>query len=57
MNNLDVRIFIKDSGLLFKEVAEQMGVSRVYLSRVLKNELKPEMRDRILKAVNELRGA
>lgn len=42
---------------MFKEVAEQMGITSVHLSRVLKEDLKPEMRNRILKAVNELMGA
>jgi len=57
MKNLDIRLYIKDSGLMFKEVAEQMGITSVHLSRVLKEDLKPEMRNRILKAVNELMGA
>ncbi len=57
MKNIDVRLFIQSTGLKYKEVAEQMGVTNVYLSRVLKEDLKPEMRNRILKAVNELMGA
>lgn len=56
MNNLDIRLYVKDSGLLFKDVAEQMGVTPEYLSRVLRYQLKPEMRERILTAVRELRG-
>lgn len=56
MNNLDIRLYVKDSGLLFKDVAEQMGVTPEYLSRVLKYQLKPDMRERILTAVRELRG-
>ncbi len=57
MKNIDVRLFIQSTGLKYKEVAEQMGVTNVYLSRVLKEDLKPEMRNRIIKAVNELMGA
>lgn len=56
MNNLDIRLYVKDSGLLFKDVAEQMGVTPEYLSRVLRYQLKPDMRERILTAVRELRG-
>lgn len=56
MNNLDIRLYVKGSGLLFKDVAEQMGVTPEYLSRVLRYQLKPEMRERILTAVRELRG-
>jgi DNA-binding LacI/PurR family transcriptional regulator len=57
VKNIDVRLFIQSTGLKYKEVAEQMGVTNVYLSRVLKEDLKPEMRNRIIKAVNELMGA
>lgn len=53
--NLDIRLHIAESGLLYKDVARQMGVSRVYLSRVLKDPLKPGMRERILAAVSELK--
>ena len=56
MENLDIRLYVKESGLMFKEVAEQMGITDVHLSRVLKNKLKPDMRNRILNAINELRG-
>ena len=56
MNNLDIRLYVKDSGLLFKDVAEQMGVTPEYLSRALRYRLKPDMRERILTAVRELRG-
>ena len=54
MNNLDIRLYVKDSGLLFKDVAEQMGVSPTYLSRVLGRPLTPKTREKILKAVREL---
>ena len=56
MNNLDIRLDVKDSGLLFKDVAEQMGVTPEYLSKVLRYKLKPEMRERILSAIRELKG-
>jgi hypothetical protein len=56
MNNLDIRCYVKDSGLYFKDVAEDMGVCPEYLSRLLKVELKPDMRNRILNAINELRS-
>lgn len=54
--NLDVWIYVKESGLLFKDVAAKMEITTTYLSRVLKKPLKPEMRARILAAVSELKG-
>lgn len=56
INNLDVRLYVRESGLYFKDVAKQMGVTHTYLSRILRYPLKPEMRARILAAVNELKG-
>ena len=55
MENLDIRILVMDSGIRYKEVAEQMGVTAAYLSRVLKVSLTPQMRARILAAINVLK--
>jgi len=56
MNNLDIRFYVMDLGLYYKDIARKMGVTPEYLSRVLRYPLKPEMRARILAAVSELKG-
>ena len=54
MKNLDIRITVADKGLTYRQIAEAMGVTPVYLSRVMAKELKPSMRTRILNAIDEL---
>ena len=54
MKNLDIRITVADKGLTYRQIAEVMGVTPVYLSRLMAKELKPAMRMRILNAIDEL---
>ena len=54
MKNLDIRITVDDKGLTYRQIAEVMGVTPVYLSRVMAKELKPSMRTRILNAIDDL---
>ena len=54
LKNLDIRITVADKGLAYRQIAEVMGVTPVYLSRVMAKELKPSMRARILIAIDEL---
>ena len=56
MKNLDIRIIVSDSGLKYTDIAEEMGVSRVWLSKLMRTTLTPENRDRILTAIKRLRG-
>ena len=54
MKNLDIRITVADKGLTYRQIAEVMGVTPVYLSRLMAKELKPAMRMRILNTIDEL---
>lgn len=54
MKNIDIRITVAGEGLKYTQIAETMGVTPVYLSRVMAKELKPSMRTRILNAIDEL---
>ena len=54
MKNLDIRLVVDDKGLKYKEIAAEMGVTSVYLSRVMKADLKPGMRERILNAIDRV---
>ena len=56
MENLGIRILISESGLRYKDIAQKMGITPEWLSRLMRKDLEPEMRDKILKAVSELRG-
>ena len=54
--NLDMRVIVANSKVSYKQIAAQMKVTPVYLSRVICKPLKPEMRTRILAALAELTG-
>ena len=56
IKNLDIRIMVSESGLLYQDIAERMGISRVWLSKLMGRDLAPENRERILRAIMELRG-
>lgn len=54
MRNLDIRIIVSESGLLYKDVARQMGISRVWLAKLMRYDLTPANKERIMKAIREL---
>ena len=56
MENLDVRLIVADANLTYKAIAARIGITRQYLSTCMRYPLKPEMKARIMAAVNDLRG-
>lgn len=54
MKNIDIRMAVSDAGLKYQDIAKQMGVSRVWLSTLMRHELTKENRERVLRAINEL---
>ena len=52
--NEDLRLEIFQSGLTYREIAREMKITPVWLSRVMAGKLTPEMRRRIDVAVDEL---
>lgn len=52
--NEDLRLEIFKSGLSYREIAEEMKITPVWLSRVMARKLTPEMRRRINVAIDEL---
>ena len=57
MRNLDIRVMVSESGLKYIDIAKQMGISRVWLSNLMRYDLTPENRNKILKAIRELKEA
>lgn len=55
MRNLEIRVMVSESGLLYQDIAKQMGISRVWLSNLMRHDLSPENRSKILKAIRELK--
>ena len=54
MKNLDIRLKVSDLGLKYGDIAEQMGVSRQYLSLLMRFDLTTGNKARIMKAIEEL---
>ena len=56
MENLDVRLIVADANLTYKAISARVGVTPEYLSKCMRYPLKPEMKARIMAAVDDLRG-
>ena len=56
MRNLDIRILVSELNLKYIDIAKKMGISRVYLSNLMRHELATEKRKKILRAIEELAG-
>lgn len=56
MENLDIRFIVTSSGLTYKAVAQEIGISRYYLSRIMRKPLSPNNRIRILTAIDRLKA-
>ena len=56
VNNLDIRLLVSGNKLKYKDVADEMNISRQHLSRLLRNELTTENKIRVMAAIQRLRG-
>lgn len=55
MKNLDIRVMISENHLRYKDIAEKIGISATWLSTQMRYPLSPVMRERIIKAIMELK--
>jgi predicted DNA-binding protein (UPF0251 family) len=56
VRNIDIRVMVSESGLRYTEIAKQMGISRVWLSNLMRYDLTTDNREKILRAIRELKG-
>lgn len=54
MNNLEIRMAIKNARLFNYEIAAELGLSETSFSRKLRKELTPDEKERILAAIERL---
>ncbi len=54
MRNIDIRLTVSDKRLTYRAIAEKMGITACHLSRLMREELKPMQRERILAAISDL---
>lgn len=52
MENLDIRLLVSDKGIYYKDIAAVLGVNRTSVSRMMRKELNPKQRERILYAIS-----
>ena len=52
--NMKIRKIADENNLTFTDIAQQMGVTRIWLSKLMCNELSHENETRILKAIDAL---
>ena len=55
MKNIEIRIMIQASGFRFWQVADHLGISESYFSRLLRNDLLPDWEKKIRDAVTEMK--
>ena len=55
MKNLDIRIMVSENHIRYKDIAKKLKISHTYLSTLMRYELTPVMRERIIKAIMELK--
>lgn len=55
MYNLNIRFSVERFDLTYKEIAEVLGISRTYLSRLMSKPLSTRNELRILEAIQYLR--
>lgn len=56
MENLDIRIMVAENHIRYKDIAEVMGISPVWLSTQLRYELSLVTKERIIQAIEELKN-
>ena len=56
MENVDIRLLVSDSGLTYKAIAKEIGIHRGSLSRLMRTQLSPENRIRILTAIDQIKA-
>ena len=54
MNNLEIRIAIKNARLFSYEIAAELGLSETSFSRKLRKELSQDEKERILAAIDRI---
>ena len=54
MNNTDIRKYAKTHGVRLWQIADELGISEITMSRKLRYELSEDEKQKILEIINEL---
>lgn len=55
MKNLDIRMIVSENGMKYKDIADEMNISRHHLSRLLRYDLTMENKIRVMGAIARLK--
>lgn len=55
MKNLDVRLLVEDSKISYRRIADHLKITPQWLSKLMRDDLSPGNRLRILSALEELK--
>jgi orotate phosphoribosyltransferase-like protein len=55
LENLEIRILVKNNGLKYKDIADEMNICPEHLSRLLRKEMTIENKIRVMRAIDQLR--
>ena len=55
MQNLDIRLMADENKVRYQDIARKMGISRQWLSELMRRNLSPERRQQIKQAIMELK--
>lgn len=56
MENIDIRTMVYDSGIHYKDIAQELGISPEWMSRLMKEELSQKNKIRIIDVIEKLKG-
>lgn len=54
MKNLDIRMLVSENGLKYKDIADELNLSREHLSRLMRDQLSIDNKVRIMGAIERL---
>lgn len=55
--NAEIRVAVKEAGLKLWQIADYIGIADTTMSKYLRKELPPELREKVLAAIRELKEA
>ncbi len=55
--NAEIRAAVKEAGLKLWQIADYIGIADTTMSKYLRKELPPELREKVLAAIRELKEA
>lgn len=56
MENLNIRMMVEKSGVTYRQIANEIGISSTYLSRIMSKPLSAKNQVRIMTAIGKIKS-